>query len=211
MIRIYSFRDAKKETRERRIRAAVRAFLLEKEALPADCSDPAPSLEGWDLVKDKKGKPFFPGHPEVFVSITDSRDFWMIAFADHPVGIDLQKMQVHGSIERLAKRFFHLEETASILEPADEKERDERFFRVWAAKEAYVKFTGQGIDSAFSDFFVVSREESGGEIFHNPHLGVFFCFPEAYEGFSFCICVPLAVDLEKEAVSGDIIWEVTDW
>lgn len=201
MIRVYCFQNTKKENRNERVRNTVRAYTDELGMSFCDEKD-------WILEKDRKGKPYFPGHPETFVSITDSRDYWMIAFADFPVGIDLQKRQIRGSQVNLAKRFFHPAETEWILEPSDEKERDFRFFRVWAAKEAYVKFTGQGIDSAFSDFSVISAGKSDEEIFRSPGLGVSFCFHEDFDGFAFCICVPLETEREKEAAGRDIFQEV---
>ena len=42
----------------------------------------------------------------------------------------------------MAKRFFHEKEADYVQEKAPYQ----RFFRVWAAKESYVKYTGKGID-----------------------------------------------------------------
>ena len=62
------------------------------------------------------------------------------------VGLDLQ-LHTKGRKERISSRFFHPQENEYLRRCAY---RD--FFDIWAAKESYVKYTGQGIDENFASF-----------------------------------------------------------
>ncbi len=199
MIRIYSFEDSTKERRQARILAAVRAY-TEQLGMPFR------DAEDWRIDKTDRGKPFFAFHPEISISITDSDGHWMMAFSDGKIGIDLQRRRVRGDRERLAKRFFHLAEAAWILEAADEASATERFFRIWTAKEAYVKYTGQGIDNGFSEFSVLPESDQVmAEAGMRSALGAKFLYLPVIDGCEFCICVP-----EGASPEGRICFMETD-
>ncbi|MCC6094957.1 MAG: 4'-phosphopantetheinyl transferase superfamily protein [Eubacterium sp.] len=127
-----------------------------------------------EILKTEKGRPFLsmngytretdPGIPDI--SVTDSGIYRMIAVADRRIGIDLQKNVLHSVFnpaedaarcQKLASRFFHPCESAYVLSSETENQVILRFFRVWTAKEAYVKYTGCGIDGSFSAFSVVGQ------------------------------------------------------
>ena len=91
---------------------------------------------------------------EVFVSITHSGDFVASAVSDTPVGIDLE-----------VKRDFK----PSVLKALSEDEREfidkskdkaTAFLKIWTAKEAYVKLTGQGL-AGFSKAEVLPLVKNG--------------------------------------------------
>lgn len=110
-----------------------------------------------------RGKPYFLGRPDLFCSVTHSGDYWIGGFGPAPLGVDLQFHQ-QCNRQGLANRFFHPNEQ-TYLALCDYTD----FFRVWSAKESYVKYTGQGIDGAFSKFFVASEtgmqnETEGAEL-----------------------------------------------
>lgn len=106
------------------------------------------------IVKDTKfGKPYVKELPNVFFSISHSGCWWACACADQEVGLDLQ---VSGEKEqqKIAKRFFHREETEWLggQEPSE-------FYRLWAYKESYVKYTGIGLAQGLDYFSVVSKQK----------------------------------------------------
>lgn len=126
---------------------------------------PGPS-SAWRLGKGEHGKPYFPDAPDVHFSISHSGAFWVCAFSDRPVGIDLQ---VHGGkrrdrdaadaahdMNRIAERFFHPAERRYLQRhTCDIPEKMEQdFYDIWAAKESYVKYTGNGIGESFRTFSV---------------------------------------------------------
>lgn len=129
------------------------------------------------IERTEKGKPYFPSRPEVCFSVSHSGDYWACAVAEQPLGLDLQKHK-GGRLEDIARRFFHPQE-------ADWLERNgiEYFYDVWAAKESYVKWTGQGIDRYFDDFSVVENDKlaENGEGYH------FYRFHWKQE-YSLCLC-----------------------
>lgn len=86
------------------------------------------------------GKPSVEGYPFHF-SLSHSGEYVLLAVSSHEIGADIQKI-VKMDTERLAKRFFT---------PDEQKEIDgsdnpgETFFSVWTRKEAYAKYTGEGM------------------------------------------------------------------
>ena len=121
------------------------------------------SPEEFHTKKAPQGKPYFPLHPELYFSISHSGDYWVCAFAPQEVGVDIQEHTLNRSETRLeamvrfakmARRFFHPVEAKYV-----ETESFYRFFGVWAARESYVKYTGQGIDASFSEHCVIPEEE----------------------------------------------------
>ncbi len=95
------------------------------------------------------GKPYFPQEPALHFSVSHSGDCWLCAFWKAPIGLDVQKKKTRADWRRLAARFFHPEEADWL------KARDiDAFFSLWTGKEAYCKFTGEGLAS-FRQFSLV--------------------------------------------------------
>lgn len=104
-----------------------------------------------DISRPQFSRPRFVFAPDVHFSITHSGEYWLCAIADAPVGIDLQihqKADYHG----IARRHFHPLEAAWLETHPDD------FFKIWTAKEAWVKYTGKGIDNDFDAFSSVGPD-----------------------------------------------------
>ena len=108
------------------------------------------SIQDWRIVERDGGKPYFPDHPGILFSVSHSGDYWVCAIAPEEVGLDLQEENQTKRAEKLAKRFFHPHEQA-YLKSVDYRD----FTRIWAAKESYLKYTGEGIAGGISHFSVV--------------------------------------------------------
>jgi 4'-phosphopantetheinyl transferase len=104
----------------------------------------------WSIALGEKGKPFFPTSPEVCFSISHSGAWWMCALSSQPVGLDVQDHHPMPR-EKLSRRFFHPEEDAYL-----QARGYTPFFDVWAAKESYLKYTGQGITDDLRAFSVTT-------------------------------------------------------
>jgi phosphopantetheinyl transferase len=104
------------------------------------------------------GKPYFSAHPEIHFSISHSGAYWMCAFADWEVGLDIQREENHDR-ERLSRRFFLTEEQDYL-----EKSGYARFYDIWAAKEACLKYTGDGLARGLMNTCVVQDGQIGGQI-----------------------------------------------
>lgn len=117
--------------------------------------------DGIVVSRSKLGKPYLPQYPALHISVSHSGSWFVCAVSSQPVGVDLQE---HTPLRdetpenaarrycKIAGRFFHPLEASFVLENPQE-----HFFPVWTAKESYVKFTGRGMDDAYSDFCVVSE------------------------------------------------------
>lgn len=148
------------------------------------------------VARDARGKPSLPQFPHIHISVTHSGKWFVCAVSPAAVGIDLQEHtllhmetmeQARQRYCRIAQRFFHPNEAAYIAQ-----DPDARFFRIWTAKECYVKFTGRGMDASYHRFCVLSAAETD-----LPPLTASFawsaeqvsfrqiCF-EA--GYTFCMC-----------------------
>ncbi len=164
MVTVSVFRAGDGRTGEERLAAAARLAgyreMDEKETapgeLPAAPACAAERTELWQIARTERGKPYFPNRPEVHFSISHSGELWVCAFSGRPVGVDVQQhvkkrgegdREAAGRFGRMADRFFHPREAVWVRE-----EPYERFFRIWTAKESYVKYTGEGIGAGFSQF-----------------------------------------------------------
>ena len=92
-------------------------------------------------AKGEYGKPFFTLQPDIHYNISHSGKYVMCIFAGQPVGIDVQE---HRSVrfEGILRRTVPEELAAEILS-ADNVEQ--AFYREWVRREAYIKWTGQGL------------------------------------------------------------------
>lgn len=147
----------RKAISHRLLREAVSLCLSRNGRLPASGGA---EVDSWRLEEGKYGKPFFPEHPELHFSISHSGTVWCCAFSASPVGLDIQmhgfagkKMprekeqeQLRLRQQRIADRFFHPSERLWLKNGGD-------FFDVWAAKESYVKYIGEGMHRNFESFF----------------------------------------------------------
>lgn len=102
------------------------------------------------------GKPFLPqGGLHFNVSHTQGLVLYAIASV-REVGVDVEWMRPQVAHERIAARFFALEEREMLAQvPAEE--RRVAFYHIWTRKEAYLKARGDGL-AAGLDTFAVSLE-----------------------------------------------------
>lgn len=93
-----------------------------------------------------QGKPFLKDFPDWQFNLTHSSGVAALAVSICcPVGIDLEELDQQFPAMEVAREFFIGEEIA-WLEATDSTEvRTDRFFQLWTAKEAVMKFTGLGM------------------------------------------------------------------
>ena len=106
------------------------------------------------LQRNENGKPEIPGFAHFSVSHTG--DIWAAAFAEVPIGLDVQeKREVrYGAI---AEKFYSDAEKDAVVKSGSPKEI---FYTIWARKEALVKAAGGKLFMEMPD--VVCGD--GGEI-----------------------------------------------
>ncbi len=91
--------------------------------------------------KGEHGKPFFTLSPDIHYNISHSGIYVVCIFAPEPVGIDIQEHR-KGNYELVLKRTVPPLLAREIL---DSDDVDKAFFTQWVLREAYIKWTGEGL------------------------------------------------------------------
>ncbi len=93
-----------------------------------------------------KGKPYLENVP-LYFNLSHSGDYVLCAVSGREVGADIQKIQPV-DVMKLARRFFSEPECRTLERCENEQERQWVFLRLWTRKEAWGKFTGEGVAAA---------------------------------------------------------------
>lgn len=107
------------------------------------------------------GKPYFKeecaaGMRLPFFSLSHSGAYVLCALADEEIGADIQQIPKADEKrlkreKQIARKCFTEQESSWCMQGTAVLQR-ERFYRIWAAKEAYMKLTGAGLAEGFSSF-----------------------------------------------------------
>jgi len=93
-----------------------------------------------EVETDAGGKPRFRNIPDLHFNVSHSGGQVSVAFSCGAVGVDLERKERKGDFVGLAKRFFHPEEQARVVDGGGRV-----FLELWTAKEAMLKLAGKGI------------------------------------------------------------------
>jgi len=131
-------------------------------------SVPAQALDGEaNIIRGPHGKPYFedPALKGIFFSRSHSSNYEVLCFSDGEVGLDCENTKgrpgICGRFAGIAERCFTEDEREYVMGTGSEsgsKDEDDpltRFFEVWTAKEAYMKYTGNGFSEGFRTFSVL--------------------------------------------------------
>ena len=116
-----------------------------------------------ELFKGAHGKPYFSGNDlkGIFFSLSHTSGHEAVCFSRSEVGLDCENTEAKPGIEKrykaIAKRCFTEDEQAYVDSGTDGALG--RFFEVWTAKEAYMKYTGNGFSEGFRSFSVFNMPE----------------------------------------------------
>lgn len=192
---IYVFELDDKKTTDERLAIAAKRYCNEIGLQ----MQTVPETDIFRVARSERGKPYFPELPEVKVSVSHSGKYWICACSRGEVGVDLQEhVRMQGeSVEeatvrfrKMAHRFFHPVEASFV-----DMDSYLRFFGVWAARESFVKYTGQGIDATFSDHCVILNEKNewprmdGSEEMESWSAeGAHFYEIRFQENYTLCVC-----------------------
>lgn len=99
------------------------------------------------FAKGENGKPYCLNYPYHF-NISHSKKYTVVAVSDRPIGVDVEVIRPF-SASAAAKHLSEKEKDYIVLDDNPEK-RNERFFKLWCAKEAYLKFIGTGLKGGIS-------------------------------------------------------------
>jgi len=104
---------------------------------------------------EANGKPALEGSALAFnVSHTDRLIAIAVAAPGRALGIDIEALDRPVPHADIARRFFHPSEWSQLRgQPAGMG--SDRFFRLWTAKEAFIKATGEGMSRDLASFCVL--------------------------------------------------------
>lgn len=95
-----------------------------------------------------RGKPRlarYMGNSSLQFNISHSQEYALYGFVqDHAIGVDLEYLREMKDMAKIAERFFSPEESKFIASLHSEKQQ-RLFFKLWTAKEAFLKATGTGL------------------------------------------------------------------
>ena len=135
--------------------AALRLQLFREGLCSIGLHEEAARFTADQIAVSSLGKPFFRDIPQAHISLSHSGNYIACAFSCGEIGLDLQEcIGPHTDILRLAKRFFTSREYETLLSLSKENEEQEKeiFFRLWAVKEAYLKYIGCGLRGELNSF-----------------------------------------------------------
>lgn len=111
------------------------------------------------------GKPYLIDRPELGVNWSHAGEWAAAAVAGEgtAVGVDVERF---GRVpDAVAKRFFHPDELAQIAHLSSEKEKSAARSRIFSAKEAVLKATGEGLAGGMESFAVHLDGKDGATTF----------------------------------------------
>lgn len=132
------------ETQDKGVALAVTEFTVEKvlEELRA-----LPLTEREKLLWTSKvcigehGKPYLQNSSDIFFNLSHSGDYVLCGIADRQIGVDIQKR--------------HDKDVSGVKEKIhNAQDKDEDFFLLFSAKEAFCKCTGEGLQRDLSHIAV---------------------------------------------------------
>lgn len=163
----FHFDDDKKRT--------VAGEMLARKAIAVWCDV---SAEEITFGKNENGKPFAENLNAQF-NISHSGNIVVCAVDDNPIGIDIE--QIRPVKLKVAKRIYTKNELHYLFgfDPSEDDfsivPDDEmliRFFELWTAKEAYLKYTGTGITDNLNSLSV-NNEKTEKEFFEDYVITVY--------------------------------------
>lgn len=143
---------------------------------------------GTDKIILKNGKYGKPYHEKVAnqktveFNISHSGEKVLAAFSySYKVGIDVQEIKEIPDYMEIAENFFSKEEAADIMQNGGLK----LFYQYWAAKEAYLKALGIGLNRGM-DFFSVRNEKI---IERGKEKNEWYLYPIKMKDYATCVAI----------------------
>jgi len=96
------------------------------------------------IARTEHGKPFLPHYPQLFFNLSHSGNHVVLAVSTETVGIDIEVIRQRSGFVGLVNKCFAPQETL-YWQALPEQDQCTAFYRLWTAKEAFVKAQGRGI------------------------------------------------------------------
>jgi 4'-phosphopantetheinyl transferase len=138
----------------------------------------------FSVRQHENGKPYIDGGPHF--SVSHSGNWVILAVCEENVGCDIEFINADRNTGLVARRAFRPEEIEAV------KGDVKMFYRVWTAKESYMKMTDVLSISDFS----VQLERDGGRVKGNPPASLRFF--DQFDGYAAAVCSPAGINWPHE-------------
>ncbi len=135
-------REGRQNT-ERLVRRCAEMYIAEKRLSMG-------SVPG-EILRTPRGKPYFKEIPLDF-SVSHTGSLWVCAMDAGPVGVDVQAVR-SCPYDKIAKRYYAPDERAHVAAKGEPG-----FFQIWVRKEAYAKYTGEGLANSMRSFSTLKSD-----------------------------------------------------
>ncbi len=162
---LFSWLDPSEQTRAERFKTDILshryivAHAAMRDILAKYLGGSAASL---DLVQALHQKPLIrpkANQPELHFSLSHSHEVAMLAVSQTwVVGVDIEHIRPIADVTQLAKRFFATSEY-ELLQQSSKAQQLALFFKIWTAKEAFLKANGLGISNYLKQFSITLNHE----------------------------------------------------
>ena len=109
----------------------------------------------WAYKRGAKGKPFFPQAPCFHFNVSHTTGLAAISLAGEPVGVDVEFLCSSAPLKAM-RRVMTPWEQEEILRLPEGETQARLFFEIWTRKEAYGKWTGEGLTAAMKTLEVTT-------------------------------------------------------
>lgn len=112
--------------------------------------------------RGEHGKPFLETRYEsdIQFNLTHSHDMAIaVVTAGSEIGVDLERVRSRPKAERLAARYYAVQERA-VLDNSPEDMKERVFFRLWTRKESHLKATGTGLSVTLRDIDTITPDSA---------------------------------------------------
>ena len=133
-------------------------------------------MQQYEIAYEEKGAPYVKDHPKINISLSHSGNYSLCIIdftGTHNVAVDIEKKEKK-NIDTIMKVAFTEREFESVKVSED---KETEFYKIWTAKEAYLKILKKGFHEPLKNIEVVD-----GKVFENKQdAGVIAEFNE-YQG-----------------------------
>jgi len=116
-------------------------------------------IHRFEVQTSPLGKPFLEEKIGLHFSLSHSGEYVLCGISDSNVGVDIQMIKEKIKYRKIAQRFFTESEVEYIGKDNRSDYSIQRFTDIWAIKESYLKYCGQGLRRSLDTFEIVIAEE----------------------------------------------------
>jgi len=139
------------------------------------------------------GKPQLAGSTSWYFNKSHSLDAIVVATGMEDMGVDVEK--IRNARMNVASRYFTSKENEWLKETDSPEILDQRFYQIWTAKEAYLKFLGSGISYGLQKFNVI-KECAGFAIDDDNNPSTQLILSPIHDLYQLAVCTAPGVSVE---------------